>query len=67
MMKGKRLHDMMCSISDIYFSLYCEKSLNDRLCGELKLRGKIPCNEEGYTLICNISRAHLIKKGFIDD
>lgn len=65
MIKGKRLHDMMCSISDTYLPLYVEKSLGNKLAEMLRCGYKIEYNQDGYSLIKKVIDSHLIKKGFI--
>ncbi len=66
MVKGKRLHDMMCSISDTYLSLYIEKSLSNKLEGLLRCKGvTFYYNQEGYSLLKNTIHQHLTEKGFI--
>ncbi len=65
MIKGKRLHNMMCSISDTYLPLYIEKSLGNKLAGMLRCEGNLKYNQEGYSLIKNTIHQHLTEKGFI--
>lgn len=64
MIKGKRLHDMMCSVSDTYLQLYANKSLGDKLKQELSRPNKIPF-PDGVKVVSDIIHEHLIKKGFV--
>ena len=66
MIKGRRLHDMMCSTSETYLPLYCEKSLRNRLINLIKVNGKIRYDEHGRYLLNSVIYQHLLEKGFYD-
>ena len=65
MIKGKRLHDMMCSTSESYLALYVNKSVGDRLKQEIRKPRKIEFSKGAPKVIGDMIHQHLIKKGFI--